>query len=69
MAARKVLLGPTPSHPELERLLEAARSRPVTDDELQEQRVSFAYGNAPESSRITKDSVRDASKTIRIVRE
>jgi hypothetical protein len=68
MAARKVLLGPPPNHPELERLLEASRTRPVTDEQLQEQRVSFAYGNAPESSRITKDSVRDASKTIRIAR-
>ncbi len=67
MAARKSFLGPTPSHPQLEKLLEQALKTKITDVQLQEQRVSFAYGNAPESSRITKDSVRDASKTIRMI--
>lgn len=67
MADRKSFLGPKPSHPELERLLEAAHATEVTDAVLQEQRVSFAYGNAPKSARITKDSARAASKSIRIV--
>jgi hypothetical protein len=67
MAARKSFLGPTPSHPQLEKLLEQALKTKITDVQLREQRVSFAYGNAPESSRITKDSVRDASKTIRMI--
>jgi len=66
MAVRKAYLGELAQHPELDRLLEKARKVPVTDEQLQEQRVSFAYGNAPQSSRITKDSVRNASKTIRI---
>jgi hypothetical protein len=66
MAARKVFFGTPEKHPELDRLLERARGTPVTDEQLQEQRVSFAYGNAPTSSRITKDSVRSASKSIRI---
>ncbi len=66
MAGRKVFLGEVPSHPELDRRLEAARSITLTDEQLQEQRVSFAYGNAPVSSGITKDSVRNATKTIRI---
>ena len=66
MAARKSVLGPPPSHPELDRLLEQARSVPITDEQLQQQRVSFAYGNAPEASRITKQSVEDASKSLRI---
>jgi hypothetical protein len=51
------------------RLLSASRTRVVTEEELREQRVSFAYGNAPATSdRITKDSVRAASKHIRLLR-
>jgi hypothetical protein len=69
MAARKSILGPTPNRPELERLLEQARTVKLSDEQLQEQRVSFAYGNAPVSARITKDSVRGASKSIRICQE
>jgi hypothetical protein len=64
MAARKSLLGPPPSHPELEQLLERARSVPITEEQLEEQRVSFAFGNAPEASRISKQSIRDASRSI-----
>ena len=66
MAARKSVLGPPPNHPELDRLLEKARTVEITDEQLQEQRISFAYGNAPASSTNTKDSVREASKRIRI---
>ena len=67
MAVRKSFLGPTPEHPELDRLLEATRTVRLTDAQLEEQRVSFAYGNAPASAdRITKDSVRAASKSIRL---
>jgi len=49
-----------------DRLLEQAQKVNVTDEQLKEQRVSFAFGNAPESSRITKESVRAASRGIRI---
>jgi hypothetical protein len=66
MAARKAFLGPAPSHPELDKLLENARKNPVTDEQLHEQRISFAYGNAPADSGITKDSVRAASQRIRM---
>lgn len=66
MAARKQLQSNLVVEPELERLLTEARAREVTEDELQEQRVSFAFGNAPESELITKDSVRIASKRIRL---
>lgn len=69
MAARKVFLGTPVKRPDLDRLLEQAKSMPVSDEQLQEQRVSFAYGNAPRSSRITKESVRSASKSIRISQE
>lgn len=67
MAARKSYLGPAPNRPELDALLEQARNTKITDEQLQEQRISFAYGNAPDSDRITKESVRHASKTIRVI--
>lgn len=66
MVARQSVKKPAPSRPELDRLIEASIKRGVTDDELQEQRVSFAYGNAPEDSRITKDSARKAARHIRV---
>ena len=70
MAARKSFLGPAPDHPELDRLLEATKNMPVTDAQLNEQRVSFAYGNAPiDAELITKDSVRNASQSNRIGRD
>lgn len=68
MAERKPVLGPAPEHPELDRLLEETRTIAVSEADLQEQRISFAYGNAPQASRITKESVRDASRSIRITR-
>lgn len=67
MAVRKSFLGPAPEHPELDRLLEATRAVQLTEAQLEEQRISFAYGNAPANSDlITKDSVRAASKSIRL---
>lgn len=66
MAARKPFFGPTPNHPELDRLLEQASKTEITDAQLREQRISFAYGNAPEGARITKESVRQASDSFRI---
>lgn len=66
MVARKSLLKRAPERPHLQSLLEASVAAGVSDELLQEQRVSFAYGNAPEGSRITKDSVRMASKSIKI---
>jgi len=66
MAPRKSVMGPAPHHPELDRLRESTRNIQVTEAQLEEQRVSFAYGNAPEDSRITKESVRSASHRMRI---
>ena len=68
MAARKPFFGPVPERPELDRLLEEARRVEITDEEFREQAISFAYGNAPEGSGITKESVRQASKSGRIGR-
>ncbi len=67
MAVRKSFLGPAPKHPELDRLLEETRDIAITEALLEEQRVSFAYGNAPaDQELITKDTVRTASKSIRL---
>jgi hypothetical protein len=53
--------------PEMESLLEEKLAKEVSEDELKEQRVSFAFGNAPrDSTLITKESVRLASEHIRL---
>ena len=66
MAIRKQFLDVKPANPELEALLAAAKGRKVTTEELHEQRISFAFGNAPDSEHITKDSVRAASNSLLI---
>jgi len=67
MADRKQFQNVSAPDPELIRLLEYARRRPVTEEELHEQRISFAYGNAPASGLITKESVRQASERIKLL--
>jgi hypothetical protein len=69
MPARVALFKKAPPRPELEKLLEASRRSKITEEELQEQRISFAYGNAPEGSKITKDSARKAASRIRIAQD
>ena len=67
MAVRKSFFGPAPEHPELDQALERTRDVQVTEAQLEEQRVSFAYGNAPVDQKlITKETVRSASKSIRL---
>lgn len=66
MAARKQFQSRLIVTPELSQLLEEARNRDVSEEELREQRVSFAFGNAPQSDLITKESVRRSSKNIRL---
>jgi hypothetical protein len=51
---------------ELLNLLKDAKNREVSEDELHEQRVSFAYGNAMNFERITKDTVRRTSQHIKL---
>lgn len=53
---------------ELIRMLEEARKIPITDEMIQEQRISFAYGNAPYDSEITKDDVRRAASGFCIMK-
>ena len=67
MADRKQFENVKAPDPELVRLLEEARNKPITEEELHEQRISIAFGNAPESNLITKETVRRASKNIRLL--
>jgi hypothetical protein len=70
LADRKHFFGEIKTDPELAKLLESSRNIKVTEDELREQRISFAFGNAPASAtNITKDSVRQASEHIRLIPE
>ena len=50
----------------LEILIEAARSRPVSDDERQAQRRSFAYGNTKiENDRVTREMVDEQDELLK----
>jgi len=66
MADRKQFQNVPSANPRLAELLNENRNRVVTEDELREQRVSFAFGNALNASGITKQSVRTASTQIRL---
>lgn len=68
MAERKAALRRAPERPALQALYERARNTVLTDEDLQQQRASFIYGNAPEGSRITKESAEKASRSIRITK-
>jgi hypothetical protein len=67
MADRKQFLGVVDANEALIRLLSESRDRIVSDSELREQRISFAFGNSLNSDRITKDSVRQASQSVRLL--
>lgn len=68
MAERKVAFKRAPERPELRALLDRAKTVILTDEQIQEQRVSFIYGNAPKGSRITKESARKAVTRIRVTK-
>ncbi|HVO59994.1 MAG TPA: hypothetical protein VMT53_03615 [Terriglobales bacterium] len=68
MADRKQFLGNLKADSRLRQVLESLRDTQVTEEELQEQRVSFAFGNAPANAKnITKESVRQTSKKLRLL--
>jgi len=69
MADRKQFFGEIKADPELVKALEASRETVITEQELREQRISFAFGNAPAgATNITKDSVRQTSEHIRLLK-
>ncbi|MBB5063124.1 hypothetical protein [Granulicella mallensis] len=67
MADRKQFIEVAPADVELLKLLEETRDVLVSDEQLREQRVSFAFGNALHSESITKDSVRRSSEHVRLL--
>jgi hypothetical protein len=68
MVERKSALKRAPARPALDALLEAARHHVVTDEELRQQRASFVYGNAPEGSRITRESAAASVDRLRVAK-
>ena len=66
MAARKQFQSTLTVSPELQKALEEARLRPVTEEEYREQRISFAFGNDMDE-RITKESVRQTAKSMGLI--
>jgi hypothetical protein len=66
MADRKQFLSSSEPDGDLLELLSESEKTEVTEDMLHEQRVSFAFGNAMNADGITKDSVRNSSKSIRL---
>jgi hypothetical protein len=69
MADRQQFLHTIKPDPELAKILETSKGTVVSEADLKEQRISFAFGNAPQGSehRITKDSVRTASEHIKLL--
>jgi hypothetical protein len=68
MADRKQFENVPAPDEELRRLLDLSRGKSVTEEELREQRISFAFGNAPFGSEcITRESVRLASEHIKLM--
>jgi len=66
MADRKQFMTSLTPSRELLDLMEKTKDNIVSEEVLQEQRISFAYGNAPADSGITKESVRKTASSIRI---
>ena len=66
MANHRIAMHNAPKRPDLQKLLDKAKKSGMTDEQLQEQRVSFIYGNAPEGSGITKESAKRAASRIRV---
>lgn len=65
MTARKQFITNLTVTPEMKRRLEAARKRPITEEMLREQRISFVYGQM--MGKVTKDHVRDTLSRIRLM--
>lgn len=66
MADRKQFILDSKASPELLDLLQKAKETSVTEADLQEQRLSFAFGNALNRDFVTKDSVRYTSQHTRL---
>lgn len=54
---------------QLNKLIETARRKQMSAAEVEEQRVSFAYGNAPEESKSTIETIQLASTYLKKIEE
>ena len=68
MADRKQFRDVQPASARLTELLDQTRDVVVSEEQLREQRISFAFGNAPHSSKITRESVERAAQSMRLIR-
>ena len=68
MVERKSALTRAPERPALKALIERAKQHVLTDEELKAQRASFVYGNAPDGSRITKESALASVSRLRVIK-
>ncbi|MDA3858836.1 MAG: hypothetical protein PF480_11535 [Roseovarius sp.] len=66
MALRKQTSQRTEVRDDLQAMIKKTRLKRVTEDELHEQRISFAFGNAMSNEKITKDSVRTTAQRVRL---
>lgn len=46
-------------------LVEKGRAIQMSSEQLEEQRIGFAYGNAPDSDRNTRESIRNIAEAGR----
>ena len=53
MSRRQPIRTPSPSRPELEKLVAEALERDITAEEYRQQKISWVYGNMPHDSDIT----------------
>jgi len=67
MAARKSFLKVAPESEAFGRRIAEVAKAGVTEAQLDEQRVSFAYGNAPVGSSSSKEAVREDSKHNKLI--
>jgi hypothetical protein len=67
MADRKQFMGVFEPGEGLLSALRRDSEREISEEELAEQRISFAYGNAGRDSRITKESVSQAASRSRLM--
>lgn len=66
MAHRKQSVVRAPVRNDLKTVFESSRSRKVSEEELHEQRISFAFGQALNNEKVTKESVRTTAQRVRL---
>ena len=68
MSRRQPIRTPSPSRPELEKLVAEALERDITAEEYRQQKISWVYGNMPHDSDITRAEAETVVDSFRPVR-